>query len=126
MAKRRMLPKPTRKLKSKSKQKRPQSRTLTAVYDTILEDLVYLAEVVGERIRVRLDGARLIKVHLDNSQQTKIEHWVNGIIIAQECKRSYCRKQCGKTSARVFLCLIRLCGSPKSRRYVVCYIGENS
>jgi len=76
LAKRRMLPKPTRKMRSKSKQKRPRSRTLTAVHESILEDLVYPAEIVGKRIRVKLDGARLIKVHLDKSQQTNIEHKV--------------------------------------------------
>jgi len=76
LAKRRMLPKPTRKLKTKSKQKRPRSRTLTTVHENILEDLVYPAEIVGKRIRVKLDGARLIKVHLGKSQETNIEHKV--------------------------------------------------
>lgn len=38
------------------------SRTLTAVHDGILEDLVFPAEIVGKRIRVKLDGSRLIKV----------------------------------------------------------------
>lgn len=76
IAKRRMLPKPTRKMRSKSKQKRPRSRTLTSVHENILEDLVYPAEIVGKRTRVKLDGSRLIKVHLDKSQQTTIEHKV--------------------------------------------------
>jgi small subunit ribosomal protein S7e len=52
------------------------SRTLTSVYDAILEDLVFPAEIVGKRIRVKLDGAQLIKVHLDKNQQTNIEHKV--------------------------------------------------
>merc|ERR1712126_595570 len=71
---RRILPKPTRKNKIKNKQKRPRSRTLTAVHDSILDDLVYPSEIVGKRIRIRLDGSRLIKVHLDKTQQTNIEH----------------------------------------------------
>ncbi|RXG59356.1 40S ribosomal protein S7 [Armadillidium vulgare] len=74
IAQRRILPKPTRKMKHPPKQKRPRSRTLTAVHDAILEDLVYPAEIVGKRIRVRLDSSRLIKVHLDKAQQTNIEH----------------------------------------------------
>ncbi|CAG0880432.1 unnamed protein product [Darwinula stevensoni] len=76
VAQRRILPKPTRKTKFKNKQKRPRSRTLTAVHDAILEDLVFPAEIVGKRIRIRLDGSRLIKVHLDKTQQTNIEHKV--------------------------------------------------
>lgn len=73
---RKILPKPTRKTRAANKQKRPRSRTLTSVYDAILEDLVYPAEIVGKRIRVRLDGSQLIKVHLDKNQQTTIEHKV--------------------------------------------------
>ncbi|XP_070556832.1 small ribosomal subunit protein eS7 [Ptychodera flava] len=74
IAQRRILPKPTRKTRSKNKQKRPRSRTLTAVHDTILEDLVFPSEIVGKRIRIKLDGSRLIKVHLDKNQQTNVEH----------------------------------------------------
>merc|ERR1739838_420572 len=74
IAQRRILPKPTRKSRSKSKQKRPRSRTLTAVHDAILEDLCFPAELVGKRIRIKLDGSRLIKVHLDKNQQTTVEH----------------------------------------------------
>merc|ERR1712088_667367 len=73
IAQRRILPKPTRKTRSKNKQKRPRSRTLTAVHDAILEDLVFPAEIVGKRIRIKLDGSRLIKVHLDRNQQTNVE-----------------------------------------------------
>merc|ERR1711973_84381 len=64
IAQRRILPKP----------KRPRSRTLVAVHSAILDDLVYPAEIVGKRIRFRLDGTRLFKVHLDKNQQTNIEH----------------------------------------------------
>ena len=61
IAQRRILPKPTRKA-NKLKQKRPRSRTLLAVHNSILDDLVYPAEIVGKRIRIRLDGSRLFKV----------------------------------------------------------------
>merc|ERR1712059_233303 len=60
---RRILAKPTRKA-NKLKQKRPNSRTLQAVHNNILDDLVYPAEIVGKRIRI----------HLDKTQQTNIEH----------------------------------------------------
>jgi hypothetical protein len=51
-------------------------RTLTSVHDAILDDLTFPAEIVGKRIRIKLDGSRLIKVHLDKTQQTNIEHKV--------------------------------------------------
>ncbi|CDQ84036.1 unnamed protein product [Oncorhynchus mykiss] len=76
VAQRRILPKPTRKSRIKNKQKRPRSRTLTAVHDAILEDLVFPSEIVGKRIRVKLDSSRLIKVHLDKAQQNNVEHKV--------------------------------------------------
>merc|ERR1712203_1344024 len=50
IAQRRILPKPTRKV-NRQKQKRPRSRTLVAVHDAILDDLVYPAEIVGKSIR---------------------------------------------------------------------------
>jgi len=75
IAQRTILAKPTRKA-NKLKQKRPRSRTLQAVHNSILDDLVYPAEIVGKRIRIRLDGSRLFKCHLDKNQQTNIEHKV--------------------------------------------------
>lgn len=74
IAQRRILAKPTRKTRQKNKQKRPRSRTLTAVHDAILDDLCFPSEIVGKRIRIKLDGTRLIKIHLDKSQQTNVEH----------------------------------------------------
>ncbi|XP_041358360.1 40S ribosomal protein S7-like [Gigantopelta aegis] len=74
IAQRRILPKPNRKSRTKNKQKRPRSRTLTSVHNCILEDLCFPSEIVGKRIRIKLDGSRLIKVHLDKTQQTNIEH----------------------------------------------------
>merc|ERR1712008_650677 len=56
IAQRRIRPKPTRKA-NKLKQKRPRSRTLQAVHNSILDDLVYPAEIVGNRIGIRLDGS---------------------------------------------------------------------
>lgn len=52
------------------------------MHDAILEDLVFPAEIVGKRIRVRLDGSRLMKVHLDKTQQTNIEHKVIELVIS--------------------------------------------
>eukprot|EP00884_Botryococcus_braunii_P013776 jgi/Botrbrau1/2239/Bobra.101_2s0067.1 len=56
---------------------RPRSRTLTAVQAAILQDLVHPTEIVGQRIRYRTDGSKLLKVYLDpkdrNSTEYKLE-----------------------------------------------------
>ncbi|MFH4982837.1 hypothetical protein AB6A40_009546 [Gnathostoma spinigerum] len=78
LARRRILAKPKRgKNRKPEKQKRPRSRTLTAVHEAMLSDLVYPAEIVGARTRVKLDGKRIMKIHLDKTQQTNVEHKVD-------------------------------------------------
>ena len=48
--------------KKGSAAQRPRSRTLTAVHDAMLEDVCHPAEIVGKRVRYRLDGSKIIKV----------------------------------------------------------------
>lgn len=69
---RRILGKPSRK--NRNQQPRPHSRTLTAVHESILEDLVYPSEITGKRTRVATDGSRLIKCFLDSKDATSLEY----------------------------------------------------
>lgn len=76
VASRRILPRPKRSNRSRSNQtqKRPRSRTLTAVHDSILTDLVYPVEIVGKRLRTKEDGTKLLKVVLDEKERGGVDY----------------------------------------------------
>ncbi|EGO57962.1 40S ribosomal protein S7 [Neurospora tetrasperma FGSC 2508] len=76
VASRRILPRPKRSSRSRNtlKQKRPRSRTLTAVHDAILTDLVYPVEIVGKRLRVKEDGSKTLKVILDEKERGSVDY----------------------------------------------------
>merc|ERR1711939_208382 len=76
LASRRILPRPKRSNRSRTSQtqKRPRSRTLTAVHDAILTDLVYPVEIVGKRLRTKEDGSKVLKVVLDEKEKGGVDH----------------------------------------------------
>jgi len=76
LAARRILPRPKRSNRSRTSQtqKRPRSRTLTAVHDAILSDVVYPVEIVGRRTRTKEDGAKVMKVILDEKERGGVDY----------------------------------------------------
>jgi small subunit ribosomal protein S7e len=65
--------------KTHKSQKRPNSRTLTAVHDAILEDLLLPAGIIGRRIRHRVDGSTVSKIILDQNDKDLIEDKLDAI-----------------------------------------------
>lgn len=63
----------TRKTGVKAGSVRPYSRTLKAVHEALLEDIVYPVNVAGKRIRYKTDGTKTLKVLLNANSKEKVE-----------------------------------------------------
>ena len=61
----------------KFNQKIPNNRTLTAVYDSLFEDMIYPAQIVGKRTRFSTSGKKLIKYHLNEESRAFTESRVD-------------------------------------------------
>ena len=60
-------------------QKRPYSRTLTNVQESILTELLLPGVIISDRVRVRLDGSQVRKLTLDKTEQHFLEERTNAI-----------------------------------------------
>ncbi len=58
----------------------PRTQTLTHVYDTLLQDIVYPAVIVGKRVRYPKSKGRLFKVQLDALDKESVEYKLNAIV----------------------------------------------
>jgi len=57
-----------------------RDKTLSAVYDSYLEDLLYPATIVGKRVRYPKGKSRVYKVFVDPLDKESIEYKVNAIV----------------------------------------------
>jgi small subunit ribosomal protein S7e len=72
----------SRWIKENRTQTRPNSRTLSAVYSAVLDELLLPGIIIGSRTRVRLDGSSFTKIVLDKAEQHFLEERVDAIKIA--------------------------------------------
>merc|ERR1712178_295791 len=60
-------------------QKRPRSRTLTSVFDSILDDLLVPGNITARRIRHKMNGKLLYKIWVNEENRTYLEERTDAI-----------------------------------------------
>ncbi|OBS70617.1 hypothetical protein A6R68_00837, partial [Neotoma lepida] len=74
------------KTRSFPRRKCPRRSTLTAVYDPILEDLVFPSEIVGKKILVKLDVSQLIKI--STKRKNWHPHYINSLTVTGQERKA--------------------------------------
>merc|ERR1712146_233363 len=69
----------SRWIKVHHSQKRPRSRTLTSVFDAILDDLLVPGNITARRIRHKLNGKLLYKIWVNEENRGYLEDRVDAI-----------------------------------------------
>ena len=77
---------------------RPRSRTLKAVQEALLDDLVFPADIVGKRTRVKANGAHVLKVILSQKEKTTLADKLDSLTAVYTKVR---RERGGRARARV-------------------------
>jgi small subunit ribosomal protein S7e len=66
-------------IKKHRSQMRPRNRTLVAVQEAILDDLIAPGNIIGKRTRVRIDGTKFMKVTVDANDKDFLEDKIDAI-----------------------------------------------
>merc|ERR1711972_367682 len=69
----------SRWIKVHHSQKRPRSRTLTSVFDSILDDLLLPGNITARRIRHRMNGKLLHKIWVNEENRGYLEERADAI-----------------------------------------------
>lgn len=69
----------SRWIKKNRTQKRPYSRTLTSVQESLLTELLLPGVIISDRVRVRLDGTQIRKLTVDKTEQHFLEERTEAI-----------------------------------------------
>lgn len=99
--------------KSDFKQKISRNRTLTSVYDSILEDLISPGTIIGKRQRYHLDGSQHNKIFLNEESKAFLENKTT--LITQIYKQLTNRKVTFEFRPEINFIKVPLIKSPRAK-----------